>query len=328
MANMNVAVPEWDASLQLLYRPGWDRETQVGATLDLFGGRYAGQPTKGINVVDTILPYNYHHSHGNTDNPSYGFRWVGQAGKNNATYSLAYYHSVSQYPVVNVNNPTLGVTPYKGSFGMPGVAGAELILPEFDLLGATLNSYVEPLDVVFRFEGSFTKDKAYNSDSIKALSSGTILEKNTVNAMGGFDKQFNFMDVLGTDSASMFTFQVFDTWVPGFNKSDGLIDSGSAHLKAHSINLVSTLGLSYANNQIQPSIAFVTSTTYGSGAFIPSVNFLYGNHWRLLINGIFVAPHMLGGCSTAVDGSGASCTHGLGMQDNNNQITARLTYQF
>lgn len=324
MANMTVAVPEWDGSFQLLYRPGWDRETQVGATLDVYGGRYAGQPTKGVNPG---LVYNYHHSHGDTDDASYGFRWTGQAGDTNATYSLAYYHSVSPYPVVNVGAPGL-ITPYKGSIGVPGGAGAEFILPEFDLVGGTLNAYIQPLDLVLRMEGSFTKDKAYNSDSVKSFASGTILEKNTVNVMVGFDKQFNFMDILGTDSASFFTFQLFDTWIPSFDENDRLLDGGAAHLKAHSVNLVTTLGLSYANNQIQPSIALVTSTSYGSGALIPGVTFLYGNHWRLLVNAILAMPHMLGGCNTAPDGSGADCTHGLGGQGNNSQLGARLTYQF
>lgn len=327
MANMNVSIPELDGSMQLLYRPGWDNETQVGATLDVFGGRNAAQPAKGVNLAGGGLVYNYHHSHGDTDDPSYGFRWVGQAGKTNATYSLAYYHSVSPFPVINVSAPGF-ITPYKGSFGKAG-GGAEFILPEFDLIGGTLNAYIQPLDLVLRIEGSFTKDKAYNSDSIKALSSGTILEKDTVNLMVGFDKQFNFMDILGTDSASFFTLQVFDTWIPDFSKKDGLLDGGATnHLSEHSVNVVSTLGLSYANNQIQPSIALVVNTSYGSGAIIPAVNFLYGNHWRLLLNAIYYTPGLLGGCSTSVTGAGASCTHGLGAQDNNNQITARLTYQF
>ena len=131
MANLNVAVPELGGALQLLYRPGWDNETQLGTTLDLFGGRFAAQPTKGVNV-GAFLPYNYHHKGGDTDDASYGFRWTGTAGVSNVGYSLNYYHSVDSTPVLNVGVPGL-ITPYKGEIRSGG--GAELILPEFDLYG-------------------------------------------------------------------------------------------------------------------------------------------------------------------------------------------------
>jgi len=326
MANLNVSVPEWDGSLQLLYRPGWDNETQLGTTLDLFGGRFAAQPTKGAFFP---LKYNYHHSNGDTDDASYGFRWSGVT-KSQASYSLAYYHSVDSTPVLNVSAPGV-VTPYKGSIGVPGGVGAELILPEFDLIGGTLNTYIQPFDLVFRTEASFTKDKAYNAESaLGGALAPTIMEKNTVKVMVGFDKQFALMDTLGTDSASMWTVQLFDSWIPGFDANDRLLDGpgATAHLKAHSVTLVSSFGLSYNNNQIQPGVTLVASTSYGSGLIIPSVNLLFGDHWRLLVNGVFFFPGMLGGCSTQPDGTGANCTHGFAAYDNNNQLGARLTYQF
>lgn len=329
MANLNVSVPEWGGALQLLYRPGWDRETQLATTLDLFGGRFAGQPTKGVNVL-AGLSYNYHHPHGDTDDPSYGFRWTGTAGESNVGYSLAYYHSVENIPVLNVSVPGV-VTPYKGAIGVPGGVGAELILPEFDLIGATVNAYIKPLDLVFRTEAGFTKNKVYNAESaLGGAALPTLLEKNTVKFMVGFDKQIALMDVLGTDSASFWTVQIFDSWIPGFNVSDKLLDGpgATAHLKEHSVTAVTTFGLSYKNNQVQPSVALVASTSYGSGALIPSVNLLYGDHWRLLLNAVFFFPGMLGGCSTQPDGTGANCTHGFAAYDNNNQVGARLTYQF
>lgn len=327
MANMNVSVPEWGGTLQLLYRPGWDDETQLGTTIDLFGGRFAGQPTKGFKVP---LNYNYHHPNGDTDDSSYGFRWSGVAGESKMSYTLAYYHSVDSTPILNVSVPGV-VTPYKGSIGVPGGVGAELILPEFDLIGGTLNAYIQPLDLVLRTEAGFTKDKAYNAESaLGGALAPTIMEKNTLKFMVGFDKQLALMDVLGTDSASFWTVQIFDSWIPGFNVSDKLLDGpgATAHLKEHSVTLVTSLGLSYDNNQIQPGVSLVASTSYGSGAIIPSVNLLFGNHWRLLLNGVFFFPGMLGGCSTQPDGTGANCTHGFAAFDNNNQLGARLTYQF
>jgi hypothetical protein len=91
---------------------------------------------------------------------------------------------------------------------------------------------------------------------------------------------------------------------------------------------VTTLSLSYDNNQVQPSLTLVGSPTYGTALVIPAVNLIYGDHWRLLLNAMFVFPNWMGGCSTQVGGKGASCTHGFAAYDNNNQVGARLTYQF
>jgi hypothetical protein len=341
MANVNISVPEAKGSLQLLYRPGWDRDSQMGNTLDGFGGRWAAQGSKGVNNF-ALIPYNYHHAEGNTDDASYGGRWTGTFGEDNIGYSLAYYHTLSDNPVLNVSAPLLGINPYKGAIGSkatdfstigaplpPGLAHGELILPQIDIIGGSLNAYVQSLDLVFRGELAATLDKPYNAESAAAGAAlPTIVEKNTVKFMIGFDKQIPLMDLLGTDSASFWTVQIFDSWIPGFKVEDKLLDIGSSHLKEHSVIAVTTLGLSYKTNQVQPNIAFAMDTSNGGGVVIPSVNILYGDHWRLRLDAalFFKAQD---GCSTdPATGAGANCTHLFGTFDNNDQVSARLTYQF
>ena len=333
MANLNIAYRPWNGSMQLLYRPGWDREDTVGSKLDLFGGRNAGQGSRGSNSLVNI-GYNYHHPEGDADDPSYGFRWTGVAGESNIGYSLAYYHTLRTTPVLNVSAP--GITPYKGSIGsqagvlIPGVAKGEFILPAIDYIGGSLNAYVEPLDLAFRSELVYTPGMPYNANSATfGAALPTIKEKNTARFMVGFDKSLRLMNSLGTDSASTWTVQVFDSWITGFDASDKLLDTGITHLKAHSVVVVTTLGLSYALNQIQPGISVVLDTSNGGGSIGPNVSFLYGDHWRLRLDSTFYFPGILGGCSTdPVTKSGANCTHGFGTQDNNNFVSARLTYQF
>jgi hypothetical protein len=341
MANLNISVPEAKGALQLLYRPGWDRDSQMGNTLDGFGGRWAAQGSKGVNNF-ALVPYNYHHAEGDTDDASYGFRWTGVFGQDNISYSLAYYHTLSDNPVLNVSAPALGITPYKGSIGSkatdfstvgapvpPGFAFGELILPQIDIIGGSLNAYIQPLDIVLRSELAVTLDKPYNAESaLGGAGLPTITEKTTAKFMVGFDKQVPLMDLLGTDSSSFWTVQVFDSWIPGFKVEDKLLDIGSSHLKEHSVTLVSTLGLSYKTNQVQPGIAFAMDTSNGGGVVIPSVNLLYGDHWRLRLDAalFFRAQD---GCSTdPANGNGANCTHLFGTFDNNDQVSARLTYQF
>ncbi len=342
MANLNISVPEAYGSLQLLYRPGWDRDSQMGNTLDGFGGRWAAQGSKGVNNF-ALIPINYHHAEGNTDDASYGFRWTGVFGEDNIGYSLAYYHTLSDNPVLNVSAPALGITPYKGSIGLgatdfstigapvpgPGFAFGELILPQIDIIGGSLNAYIQPLDIVFRGELAATLDKPYNAESVLGGAGlPTITEKNTVKFMIGFDKQVPLMDLLGTDSSSFWTVQIFDTWIPGFKAEDKLLDIGSSHLKEHSVIAVTSLGLSYMNNQVQPGLIIAADTSYGGGVVIPSVNLLYGDHWRLRLDAeLFFKAQ--GGCSVdPATGAGANCTHLFGTYDNNDQVSARLTYQF
>jgi hypothetical protein len=340
MANLIIDVPEANGSLQLLYRPGWDRDSQMGNTLDLFGGRWAAQGSKGVNTL-AMLPYNYHHSEGNTDDASYGGRWTGVAG--DLGYSLAYYHTLSDNPVLNVSAPALGITPYKGGIGSnatdfstlgaplpPGFAFGEFILPQIDIIGGSLNYPLTGIDMVLRSELAVTLDKPYNAESVAGGAAlPTIKEKTTAKLMIGFDKPWRGgKAIFGTSTSPFWTVQIFDSWIPGFKVEDKLLDIGSSHLKEHSVIAVTTFNLNYNNDTVNPGVALAMDTSNGGGVVIPSVNILYGDHWRLRLDAalFFKAQD---GCSTdPMTGAGANCTHLFGTFDNNDQVSARLTYQF
>lgn len=352
MANLIIDVPEANGSLQLLYRPGWDKDTQMGNTLDLWGGRWSAQGSYGVNTL-ALIPYDYHHSHGDTDDPSYGFRWTGTA--DDLGYSVAYYHTLSDNPVLNVSAPGLGIRPYKGYIGSgagdigplqgvpAGLMSGEFILPSINIVGGSLNYPLTGIDMVLRSELAVRLNQPYNADvisaapssALKAMRNGTIIEKTTAKLMVGFDKPWRGgKAIFGTVDSPFWTVQIFDTWIPGFDKKDGLLDVGASHLKEHSVIAVTTFGLSYNQNTVNPSVALAWDTSYGGGVVIPSVNILYGDHWRLR----FDAPVFFkagGGCSVtpglngiAPGTRGADCTHLFGTFDHNDQLTARLTYQF
>ena len=334
MANFMISVPEAKGSLQLIYRPGWDKDTQMGNTLDLVGGRWSAQGSKGVNTLG-LIPYNYHHKSGDTDDASYGFRWTGIFGQNNIGYSLAYYHTLSDNPILNVSVPGV-ITPYKGSIGAgagilgPGVLG-EFILPEIDIIGGSLNYPLTGIDMVLRSELAVTLDKPYNAGHpLSALVPlPTIKEETTAKLMIGFDKPWRGgKAIFGTVDSPFWTVQIFDSWIPGFKKSDQLFDVGTSKLKEHSVIAVTTFNVSYNSNTVNPGVALAVDTSNGGGAIIPSVNILYGDHWRLRMDMpiFFLADD---GCSTnPLTGKGANCTHLFGTFDNNNQFSARLTYQF
>lgn len=351
MAKLDIKVEDAKGNLELVYRPGWDSADNVGNTLDVFGGRWAAQGARGYY---NPIPYNKYHPDGDYKDASYGFRWTGVAGEQNIGYSLAYYHTLSGNPVLNVKFPgapagpfgpfpVAPITPYKGSIGSnafqafgPG-SGLEFILPEVDIIGGSLNAFVEPLDLVFRTEAAVTLNKPYNAESpFFGKELPTIMEKDTVNFMVGFDKQLpQTQDWLGTDSPAFWTVQIFDQWIPNFDKKDKLMDGANgtiSNLKEHSITAVTSFSTSYNNNTVQPGIIFVNDTSNGGGVIIPNVNLLYGNHWRLRLDApIFYKA--FDACTvdpsvTPQAANGSYCTHIFGSYNNSSQFSARLTYQF
>jgi len=182
MANAEIYVPSVDGTLQLLYRPGWDLGKDVVNKRDLFGGRWAGQPNKGINSVDAA-PYNYHHSTGDTSDANYGFRWSSKFKE--TSYALMYYRGLNLDPIVNstlqsaphpvsalgspltpVPFPSLGGIIQAQSYGTAPANGlAEIIYPRVATLGATMNTYWENADAVIRGELAYVPNQPFNFGS-------------------------------------------------------------------------------------------------------------------------------------------------------------------
>lgn len=107
MANFTIQVPELDGKLQLIYGPGdLNPKGAFGTQLDIFGGRFAGQPNKGFSFLDTaISPYNYGHRDGNTSEDFWAARWSGFSYDVN--YSLMYMRHFNPDPIVLGNPNTL-----------------------------------------------------------------------------------------------------------------------------------------------------------------------------------------------------------------------------
>jgi hypothetical protein len=187
MLNARVQVPELNGSLQLLLRPGFDRDNDVGNTYDVNGGRYSLSTLKGLSFNSylknglrsevTIPAYgitagdylvrpgtklvdvNKRHPDGDVGDPTYGVRWTGTAGP--VGYSFAYLKTFSNDPVASTG-PLLGGTPHNGVLPANG-ALIEIINPKIDVFGLTMNGYVPLVDAVFSTEVVFTRDQPYNA---------------------------------------------------------------------------------------------------------------------------------------------------------------------
>lgn len=318
LANAIIQVPEVGGSLQVMVRPGWDRTKDIGSTYDLFGGRWANQPNKGVDFLP-LIPYNYHHSKGDVDDVTGGLRWSGIFGPIN--YSISYLQTFGPNPVLNSAFAPYGGTP-KGTLG-------EFIYPKVDVYGVTVSGYSPGADAVFSAEMAYTKNQLFNSGTNffeGALPGfGEIKEKDVVRSMVRMDKTVNLSDIIGTSRPSFLSVQAFDTWVRDFDARDDIVELAGygAPKKKHSTLITAWIQMNYMSDRINPMLAVGADASHGGWFFIPSVDIGYGDKWRIKAEAdLFFPKH------SKQPGAVEQQTALMGYFKNNNQISIRVTRQF
>lgn len=320
LASVMIQVPEAQGSLQLLLRPGWDRDEDIGNTVDLAGGRWRPQPYRGVDTLSATR-FDMRHPEGDVRDRTWGLRWGGRAGAIN--YALAYLQTYNPDPVLNS-----AFVPYgKAPSGMLG----DWIHPRNEIVGATVSSYLQGIDAVASTELVYTKDAAFNVGSQSMMPGvlpeglGGIVRRNTFTTMFRLDKNLDLRNALGTSKQSMLSLQFFNTRILDFDRSDDIVmNVGYATLRKRDSALATALlGLSYDGDRINPQIAAGWDVSYGGGFVIPSVDIVMGDHWRLKVE----ADLFFGGNPRrpADLASGASS---MGYFRDNNQLYVRLTRQF
>lgn len=349
MLNLVQRFDSVDGTLQALYIPGkMNAADQRGNSYDVEGGRWANNPNKGLSFASAPfgadVPYNYDHKDADMDDGSYGLRWKGMAGE--WEYSLGWFHGPSGNPVINPNpdnplgvgdsasgQPFLGA--YKGDYNSDRSSTVgELIFPYIDTFGITANRYVESVDAVFSAEISYIPDSPYNVGIDAGEAGGCaffpgfcgITEKDVVKSMLRVDKQLALQNYLGTSRPSFFSLQVFNTWITDYDRSDELVNTAgfSGRTKEYSTIVTAILAANYDNDRINPTLAVGTDLTYGGGFIIPSVEFAYGDNWRLRVE----ADLFFNDESQKRTLRDFNNTNLFGYFDGNDQLAVRLTYQF
>lgn len=349
MLNLVQRFDSVDGTLQALYIPGkMNAADQRGNSYDVEGGRWANNPNKGLSFASAPfgadVPYNYDHKDADMDDGSYGLRWKGMAGE--WEYSLGWFHGPSGNPVINPNpdnplgvgdsisgQPFLGA--YKGEYNSDRSSTVgELIFPYIDTFGVTANRYVESVDAVFSAEISYIPDSPYNVGIDAGEVGGCaffpgfcgITEKDVVKSMLRMDKQLALQNYLGTSRPSFFSLQVFNTWITDYDRSDELVNTAgfSGRTKEYSTIVTAILAANYDNDRINPTLAVGSDLTYGGGFIIPSVEFAYGDNWRVRVE----ADLFFDDESQRRTLRDFNNTNLFGYFDGNDQLAVRLTYQF
>jgi hypothetical protein len=216
-------------------------------------------------------------------------------------------------------------------------------------------------DAVYATEVAFTKDKPYNllgspdncpfggTGCLGTLAGqplptlGGIVNYDTLRVMLRMDKLLNTdRGFLRTARPALFSVQLFDTWLMGYNprsfndpRAVGDLPGHASVKKEHSTVATAILALNYRYDTINPTFAVGWDPSNNGGMFIPSVDFVFGEHWRLRFEGDFffhdgdskfADNFAIGG--TPPSWTGTKDTHLFGTLANNNQFLARLTYQF
>jgi hypothetical protein len=313
LVNATLTVPSVEGSLQAIVRPGLDREQDIGNTPDIYGGRNAGIGHRGFDGR-TIANADYHHPDGDIDKTTWGVRWAGTAG--GLSYSLAYLKTLSPNFVVNSR-----FAPYQKA---PTGAVGDLIYPKMDVLGATLNGYSSTIDAVLSAEVAYQRGVAYNAGTGALIGLNGIRKKDQVRAMLRMDKNLNLTS-LGASNPSLWSVQIFDTWIQNFNHSDDLvlIPTYGRAVKKHEAIITNIFSLNYNNNNINPTLVLAYDMSNGGGFVVPYVDFSLGNNWRLRTE-IDYYYHRRQGAPN--DAFRAPTTFGLAAH--NNQFMLRLTRQF
>jgi hypothetical protein len=329
MANLTTEVPEYDGSLQLILRPGLDRDKDIGNTYDIFGGRWAQQPNKGVDFfANHLMTYNLDHPEGDQEDPTYGARWDGRIG--GLDYGVMYLHSFFGDPVVNPSEATfgaLGAQHYKEE--PQGILG-DFFFKQVDITGLTLNYYVAPLDIVARTELSYSWNVCYNYGT--DFAGGTlpgfegVIEKDVVRMMFNFDRNVKFAEwMFGAYRPGFLSLQVFDNWIMDYDEDEDIVLQAGygREVEEHETIGTAILSWNYYYDRVTPQLAAGYDFTNQGAFLIPSLSFTYGDHWRLMFE--YDRFINMNGKKPGEVEEDHGLLHGL---DNNDQFYVRLQYQF
>lgn len=320
-----------NSQLQIVVRPGWDKEEWIGDSIPAFGGRWSNLGGKGFNFVSEeqggVAAFNYDHSEGDVDDPHFGFRYSGVTwiGNQEINYALNYYHGQGGF----YQSPTVTLDFTETVNGNP----LQFILPETDTFGGSLSGYIPFIDTVYRLEAAYTPDRPMSTGNLMPVAAlggapapFQLVEEDTWNFVVGLDTNLRIQNLIGTSNASLLSIQFFDWYIPGVDEDDALIRfDGSGFFDKH--NTIATMILSnpFYNDKINFTIVALADLTEGGGMIIPSVQYDYGAHWRIKVE----ADLAFGGDQTEVGVPLPDDTSSIfGALKDDNQLLFRITYQF
>jgi hypothetical protein len=345
IAKANISVPELNGGIEAFVRPGWDRKSDIGNELDIYGGRWSSQPYAGVDFRN-IDPYNLKNPEGDYRDVTGGIRWTGLWGDTN--YSLSYLKTFYSSPILNASNnlALLGLPDVPSGAVTHGVSqtlgpAGEIIYPLVDIYGFTASRYAAWADAVFSTEVAYIKDAPYQI----TLPTSTALTQFVAPGFDGYTNKdvIAFMlrmdkniaatqTMLGSEKPMFFSVQLFDKWLPDFNKQEGLLYSvgWGGKVKEHTVLATAIFDLSYHSGRIHPQLVLGSDLSNGGGFVVPSVTFELSSKLRWKIEYDAFWDDSWFNTAKCTPGNFATCdsTTLFGYFHNRDQFYTSLTYLF
>ncbi|MGZ9709999.1 DUF1302 family protein [Glaciimonas sp. GNP009] len=349
MANVKIAIPEAQGTLQIVVRPGWDRNKDIGNTYDIYGGRWSGSPNMGVDYLAYATQFNYDHPAGRAKDVTGALRWSGEAGSLN--YSVGYQRVFQPDFVLNPCGVFAGSGQRDSTGCVKGLyyeqaptnkAYGDWIYPIIDVAGFSVSGESKPLDSILNFEMAYQFGRLFNSNSNvsgvpngqgyfqipnNAGVMGPIVKKDVIQTTFRVDKQLRLQDWLGTNGPSFSSAQIFDTWIQNFNNNDDAVAavSSAAKLKKHSTIGTAFIQFPYMSSRLIYQVALGAEFQAHNAFLIPSVSYSIGNHWRFSADAVFFYSQYARENNISDPGNQSS---GFAALNNHNYATLRATYQF
>jgi len=364
MFNVVAQVPELDGSLQVIIRPGLDRGRDLGNSVDFYGGRWQPNPFDSINFFqDAILPLNYEHRSGDKDDVTGAVRWAGTLGawSNYTGYSFAFIRThLAASPISTSVLGFKGEGPTSVSDGGLGALG-QAIFPilnnyamsfNYDLSVLGVGPWTLAAEVVWTPERPMNRGFSGNATGIANMKAQGGLAAAFAGAFGSAGHGLapteksqllwmlraestgvRLMDYIGTGRPSFLSFQLFDRWLTDFDPNEEVIDTAgwNAASSEHTFIFTIVLLMNYNYDLINPGIAWGTDLSHGGGFFLPWVEFIWGDYWRLRAEVNFFYSEGQPSSNVASQGNPGELGNGghvFGLFQDQDQFVLRLTRQF
>lgn len=349
MANVKIAVPEANGSLQVVVRPGWDRHQDIGNTYDIFGGRWSSSPNMGNDYLAYATAFDYKHPDGDVKSVTGAVRWTGVTQVVN--YSLGYQRVFQPDFSLNpcgafaapsqrnasgcVSNLSYGKTPGNKAYG-------DWFYPIIDVAGFSVSGESTAIDSVLNFEMAYQKGRVFNTNSdVSGIANsagyfqipnnggvmGKPVKKDVIQTTLRADKQLRLQNLIGTNGPSFSSVQIFDTWLKDFNRNDDILAAvgSAARQPKHATIGTAFIQLPYMNSRLVYGIAVGREFQARNSFLIPSVAYNLGNNWRFSLDAVLI--HSPDARTSNIDQPGNDSS-GFAAFNHHNYATFRATYQF
>ena len=192
-------------------------------------------------------------------------------------FSLNYLHYRSQLPSLRGGIPALN--PFNGETAVfPYLIAFDVEFPEIDLIGGSLDFYVDAIETVFRIEAAVTSGEEFANTLEERLFS----ESDVLRYVIGMDKNV-FIRSLNKNKAFLFSGQLFGQHILDHELEQRPV--GDAGIPDWEENWIATLLIKawYKQDRISPQLIIAHDFKADATVFAPSVDWLINDKWRLTV---------------------------------------------